>query len=388
VTRCARLLLFAASLLASAGGAAQPDEAPVIQFGADYTLDTVVVDAGKNGRNSYLLDNLNLTADVNFDRLAGWSGGSGHVHLLNNLGDMPNNRTQTLQGIDNIEVSSQRLRLFEAWLEQKIGSRASARVGLYDMNSEFYSNEAAGSLLAPAFGVGSEIAATGPNGPSIFPSTALALRLDTRIGARGYARTAIINAEARTIGDPRGIDVSFRRGALVIGEAGLGEDSKVALGVWTYTRRQDSILAGDGVSTVRRRSAHGGYFIVQQSLNNQEGPWATQAFVRAGLSDGKTTAFRGGWQAGVMILRPLVGRPEGVLSIGANQAYLARDYRRLLNQDGIRSTGAETAIEVTYVDTILPHVTLQPDVQWITRPAGERTRDDVFAFTLRLGIAY
>ena len=185
MTRCWRFALTSASFIAAHASAAEPDRTPPVQLAADYTLDLVAVDAADRGSGTALLDNLNVTADFDLDGLIGWRRATAHVHVLNNFGGMPNNRANTLQGIDNIEVASQRLRLFEAWLQYGLGSNASARVGLYDMNSEFYANDAAGTLLAPAFGVGSEIAATGPNGPSIFPSTALALRLEPRVGEQG-----------------------------------------------------------------------------------------------------------------------------------------------------------------------------------------------------------
>lgn len=382
--RCLAAIIVATAAPASA---AEADGAP-FQLGASYIVDAVGVDAGRSGRGRYLLDNLNITADADMEKIAGWHGGVAHLHILNNFGGRPNNRAQTLQGIDNIEVGSHRLRLFEAWIEQGIGSRASARVGLYDLNSEFYSNDAAKTLLAPAFGVGSEIAATGTNGPSIFPSTALALRLATTIGDRGYARVAIINAEARTIGDPHGVDTAFRNGGLVIGEIGMGGDARIGIGTWTYTRHQDDLREVEADGRPVRRAAHGAYLIVQHAIGRQDGAWATQAFARIGLSEGHTTPFRGGWQAGLQFARPIAGRPDGVLSVGANQAYLSHDYRDLVVEGGTRTAPAESALEVTYADTILPHVTLQPDVQLITHPAGARDRDTALAVTLRLGLSY
>jgi porin len=368
--------------------AAEPEPAAPVRLALDYIVDAVGVDAGRSGHGRYLLDNLNVTADFDMDHLLGWRGGAAHVHLLNNLGSNPNDRAATLQGIDNIEVGQQRLRLFEAWIEQGLGARASARLGLYDLNSEFYSNDAAKTLLAPAFGVGSEIAATGTNGPSIFPSTALALRLATMIGRQGYARAAIINAEARTIGDPHGIDTTFRQGGLLIGEVGTGSASKIGVGAWAYTRAQNDLQAVDASGRPLRRAAHGGYVIVQHPLGAQDGAWATQAFARIGLSEGRTTPFRGGWQAGFLFARPIAGRPDSVLSLGANQAYLAPAYRRALVAGGVPAAAAESAIEITYADTVLPHVTLQPDLQLITHPAGARDRDTALALTLRLGVHY
>ncbi|MBU3079255.1 carbohydrate porin [Sphingomonas quercus] len=384
------LSLLAAGSAANAQPSGPPEAAqqPPVVLGAAYTADIIGVFAKDYRDRTFYLDNLDVTATADLSRLIGWNGGTAHLHLLNNLGGMPNTRAGTLQGIDNIEVASQRLRVFEVWLEQAVGKRSTVRAGLYDLNSEFYTNEAAGALLAPAFGVGSEIAATGPNGPSIFPSTALAVRIDTKLGKQGYARFAALNANASTIGDAHGVDMSFRNGALLVGEFGLEGSSKVALGLWTYTRRQDDIRAVDMSGAPVRRNAHGAYAIVQHALNDSDGPWAMQAFARVGVSDGKTTPFRGGWQAGLLVDRPLAGRPNSLFSIGANQGYLSKGYRRNLTDDGIGVRKAETAAEVTFSDQIIPHLTLQPDFQWIFSPGGEQDRRRSIAVAMRMTVEY
>ncbi len=110
---------------------------------------------------------------------------------------MPSDDAGTAQGVDNIEVSRQRARLFEAWVQQSFaGDKASVLAGLHNLNSEFYANDSAGLLIAPAFGIGSELAATGPNGPSIFPSTALAARVKWAPREDLYLQAAALNASA------------------------------------------------------------------------------------------------------------------------------------------------------------------------------------------------
>jgi porin len=172
------------ALLATGGALAQEPEPPQpIQFGLTYTADYIgVIDGGLEQRGDYL-DNLDVLIDADLDALMGWSGGTLHLHVLNNAGGTPNDFAGTLQGIDNIEVGEQRLRLFEAWIEQALGESATLRLGLYDLNSEFYANDAAGLLIASSFGIGSELAATGLNGPSVFPSTACR-RGSTSLSAR------------------------------------------------------------------------------------------------------------------------------------------------------------------------------------------------------------
>jgi|CXWL01.1.fsa_nt_gi porin len=366
-----------------AGGAAAAEEAKgeagAVQFSLSYVADvTGVVDGGLAQRGRFL-DNLDLVMDVDLERTMNWRGASAHVDVLNNSGGMPNEAAGTLQGVDNIEVSSRRLRLFEAWIEQSFGS-SSLRLGLYDLNSEFYANDAAGYLIAPAFGVGSEIAATGSNGPSIFPSTALAARYHVQFDNDFYARGAILNADAGVLGDPGGVDFSFDGGALVIAEGGIEGARKLAIGAWRYTERQDNIR--NPVQSI----AQGAYIVFEQPLNDPDAARAARAFVRAGVSDGDTTPFAGGWQAGVLIERVFEGRPDSVLSFGVNQGMLSEGYRQNQIDLGASMSDSELQVEITYSDKVCPHLTVQPDLQWVRRPSGDRGIEDAFVAGLRVSV--
>src|SRR5688572_24128798 len=104
------LLLAAAVITPAASAQDAPKQA--FTFEAAYTGDvTGVVQGGLSKRGRYL-DNVDLVMDVDLAELAGWNGASLHFDILNNSGGMPNEDAGTLQGVDNIEVASQRLRLF------------------------------------------------------------------------------------------------------------------------------------------------------------------------------------------------------------------------------------------------------------------------------------
>jgi porin len=358
-----------------------------VDLSAAYVMDVVAVGAHGRDAKVYWLDNLDLTADLELDRLAGWNGATAHVDVLVNMGGMPNDRAGTLQGVDNIEVASHRLRLFEAWIEQKLGARTTLRAGLYDLNSEFYSNDSSGLLLAPAFGVGSEIAATGPNGPSIFPSTALAARIEHRIGD-GFVRAAVLNATAGTLGDPGGVNLSFDDGALVIAEAGIaGTGGKLAVGGWNYTQEQDDVFATDAAGDPIRRRARGAYIVAEKPFTDPDAARALTGFVRVGLSDGRTTPFRGGWQAGVLVSKLWQGRDDSQVSIGVNQAWLSEGYRQVLRAAGTHTAPAESAIELTYSDKFGP-LTLQPDLQLVFDAGGDADAEPVVVAGLRASIEF
>ncbi|MES1199213.1 MAG: carbohydrate porin, partial [Pseudomonadota bacterium] len=231
----------------------------------EYTADVVGPMAGVDHRRGYVLDNLDIGATFDMGTLAGWRDTTMFVHLLNNSGAAPNDDIGTLQGVDNIEVTRQRARLYEAWIDKDFGG-LDLRAGLYDLNSEFYNNDAAGLLLAPAFGIGSELAATGPNGPSIFPSTALAVRAAVKPSEHETLQFAALNAHAGVLGDPDGVDTSFDDGALLIGEWSWSGDTVIKIGAWTYTERQNDIRdTGAGGDPLKRR-AFGAYLASQRTL--------------------------------------------------------------------------------------------------------------------------
>lgn len=379
---------FPTLLLACAAIAPAAQAQDGVDLGVAYVMDVVAVRAQDRPAKVYWLDNLDLTADLELDKLIGWNGATLHADVLVNMGGMPNDRAGTLQGVDNIEVPNHRLRLFEAWIEQKLGERTTVRAGLYDLNSEFYANDSAGLLLAPAFGVGSEIAATGPNGPSIFPSTALAVRIDHKIGGDGFVRAAVLNATARTLGDPGGVNLTFDDGALLIAESGVaGSGGKIAVGAWGYTREQDDIFAVDAAGDPLQRRARGAYVVAEKPFNDPDGARAVAGFVRVGVSEGKTTPFKGGWQAGVLVSKLVDGRDDSQLSFGVNQAWLSNGYRDILRGDGIHTAAAESAIELTYSDKIGP-VSLQPDLQLVFDAGGDADADAVLVAGLRASIEF
>lgn len=354
---------------------------------AAYTADVTGVVSGGPVQAGRFLDNLDIIVEGDLEQLIGAKGARLHVYLLNNNGGEPNAVAGTLQGVDNIEVGDPGARLYELWIEQDFGEdRGSVLAGLYDVNSEFYSTAASDLLIAPSFGIGSELAATGPNGPSIFPSTALAARL--RLGSYDgtYVQVAAVNAAASTLGDVDGIDADFDEGGLFLAEAGVSGPVRLAVGGWRYGERQDDIRdldpAGDPTASV----AQGAYVLAEGEFYAIEDGLSARAFLRAGISDGDTTDFEGGWQAGVRLDHLLASRPDSALSLGLHQGRLSDKARANARDVGGDPALAEEGVELTAADTF-GRLTVQPSVQWIQNPGGDRAADDIVVTTLRLSVA-
>jgi porin len=380
-----RLAAAAGALLslACATPAAAESKSP-FQFEAAYRVDLFGVADGGLSRGARYLDNVSASLDVDLDRAVRWKGAKTHFNLLNNFGGRPNDLAGTLQGVDNIEVGERRLKLYEAWIEQDLaGGAGTVRAGLYDVNSEFYVTDPSGLLINPSFGVGPEFAATGPGGPSIFPSTSLAVRAEVRPGKTTYVRAVALNAQPGDPGDRGGVDVSFDEGLLLVAEAGWEGPVRLALGVWRYTRDQGDLREFDPMGNPKGRSSEGVYGLAEAPLAGKEGGRLLSAFLRGGLSDGDTGPFRGSVVGGLLLEQPFRGRPDSALSAGVAWARLSDKLRASALDLGERLASAETVLELTYSDKVLPRLTLQPDVQYVLRPGGSRTAGSALVLGLR-----
>jgi porin len=394
---------LAAALLASQPAFAQeqrevPDGAaprpPVFSLSGEYILDAVAVARGPDTGLRYV-DLATLTAELDLEAAAGWRGSSLVAEGIAGTGQRPNDLAGTLQGINNSEVPNNRVKLYQFYLAQEAaGGAVTLRAGFIDLNAEFYSNDAAGLLIAPAFGIGSELAATGPNGPAIFPSTALTALVRVEPSAHTYAAFAVVNAEAGVLGDVGGMAPLLKQGALLIGEGGWSRDgSKIALGTWAYTRRQDDIRLIDAAGDPQQRRARGGYLLLEWPVGGvtgpeEDAPRKASLFLRAGISDGDTTPYRGGWQAGVLVNAVLPGRPDSQLSFGANQAFLSNKFRRNWAEAGNPLRPAETGAELTLADSLAPWLTLQADAQYVRNPGQAAGTRDAVIFGLRFIFAF
>ncbi len=349
-----------------------------VNANAAYTVDYVASLSGASSYSGNVLHNLLVSADAGLERLGG-PGAEVYGSVLVNAGGKANNAAGTLQGVDNIEVVHAGTRLFQLWAESDLGPVAT-RAGLYDLNSEFYTTGSAGFFLAPAFGVGSELSSTGPNGPSIFPSTALAVRGQVSLSSDLAFKAAVLDAKAGVLGDPGGIDFSFDHGLLFITELDWNGFAQVSLGAWRYSRKQIDIADLNSL-----KPAYGAYLSVERRLwGTDDSQLLAVAFLRAGMSDGDTTPFNGGWQAGLLLNHVLPDRPDSMVAFGVYQGRLNLKQRDNLRADGLEAAAFETGFELTASDQVTPWLRIQPDLQFIHNPGADHTADDAWVAALRL----
>lgn len=331
----------------------------------------VVPDGASPGAT--MLFNLDLQATLDTDALLGWRGGTAFLYALATTGTgSPSQHAGDAQVASNIDAP-RGLRLYEAWLEQRAGA-ASVRAGLYDLNSEFYVTETAGLFLNSAHGIGPEFAASGGNGPSIFPITSLAARVHYATGS-GYLQAAVLDGVPGAPNRPAttGIALSRADGALIVAEAGLrsGDERptfRLAGGTWRYTALTESVDPG-----APPRGNRGAYLVLEGRLAAEadatQGVWA---FARGGVADARVSAAPASWGAGLVYIGLLPGRDADEAGVAVAALHTTSLWRAQARQAGTPLAPVELAVEVSYRCAVTPWLTLQPDLQYIIHPGFDR----------------
>lgn len=196
--------------------------------------------SGGVNEGNRVMDNLDVVMTVDGEKAFNSPGTTILLQLLSNAGGRINDIAGTNGGIDNIEAPTHAVKLYQAFVQQNFfDDMVSILVGLHDLNSEFYVTDSSGLFLNPTYGIGTEMAATGDNGPSIFPTTSMAARVALTPTESTYLMAAIYDGVPGDPADPRGTHVDFddNDGALVVAEGGVRDDEigHFGVGAWKYT---------------------------------------------------------------------------------------------------------------------------------------------------------
>lgn len=227
----ARPVLLCGLVLCSTGVSAQDHAAWTVT--AVYTGESMSnVDGGIRRATRYM-DNLDLTASY----ATQWFGEDAELFvygLYNNAATFSDNVVGDLQTVSNID-NAQNFRLYEAWYAQHFaGGRGSLKIGLIDLNAEFDAIETGGLFLNSSHGIGPDFSQSGENGPSIFPVTSLAMRVDYALSERWRLRAGVFDAVPGDPDHPARNAISLNDGALWVAEADYTSASgtRAVLGAW------------------------------------------------------------------------------------------------------------------------------------------------------------
>jgi porin len=378
---CTALVGFAVAAPAMSDEPAQATAAPAASVSLTYIGEVWNVASGGLDQGSVYLDNIDLQASLDLERLIGWNGANAFAYALYANGNSVAERVGDLNGISNNETG-EALRLVEAWIDQGFAAgRGSLRLGLYDLSSEFDAGEVRALFMNPAHGIGTDYSQSGVNGPSIWPITSLALRVNYEFEHDVYLRAAIADGVPGNPDFPKRTTIDFEDGdgVLLAAEAGIAREGRLwSLGAWTYSGKFPDLVTGQD------RTNAGAYVALEEALVTAAAgnDFDLSGSLRFGMANGDVNPVESFFSATLVATGLLPARPEdqlglGLIVIDASSGYLA----------GLADPAdREINIELTYFAQLTEEIALQPDVQCIMSPAVDGGIEDTLVFGLRLSV--
>ena len=371
-----------------------------VNFEAVYTGDVMSNRSGGVKRGTEYLDNTDLMLTLDGEKLLGRHGLTLFLYGIVNNGNSPTDNVGDLQGVDNIDAPTTS-KLLEAWVEQSLcQDSCSVKAGLYNLNSEFDAIDTATLFINSSHGVGPDYSQTGQNGPSIFPSTSVAVRISYKPTAQSYIQAAALDGVPGDPSNPHGTQIEFNSGdgALLAAEAGLrfpgaSEDAlgaRYSLGVWHYTAHFDDLVDTDGAGQPLRRDNNQGAYVIAEGTLYNEPDDATQGLAvygRYGIANDDINTLRDYLGAGVVYTGLIPGRPQDKLGLAAADARTGNKYRSAMQLAGTPTTAGELAVELTYHAELTAWLSMQPDVQYIVDPGADPTLENALLLGLRVVVA-
>jgi porin len=372
-----------------------------IAFGATYIGESLGNLSGGISRGAIYEGRLELDADLDLDKLAGWRGATLHASAHQLHGHALSHDLANLLVPSNIEARPT-TRLFTLWLEQSLaGDSASLRIGQLAADDEFIVSATASMFMNSTFGWPAFASINLPSGGPAFPlaTPGARLRIDASenfsvMGAMfsgdPAGRPGALDPQLRDIS---GTQFSFSGGTLMIGEAAYsinqgdkapGLPGTYKLGAWYHTggfadQRIDRLgrsLASPASTGVplRHRSDYAVYAVADQTVW-QGASRSIDLFMRASVlpSDRNLIAFY--LDAGAAYNGLFEGRPDDKLGLGFAYAPIGSAARGL-DRDAAFLSGAgfvrdyESVLEISYQAKLAPWWILQPDLQLLFHPGG------------------
>jgi porin len=305
-----------------------------------------------------------------------------------------------VQGIDNYEAVSNGFRLYEAWVDQSFfDEKLSVLVGVHDINSDLSVTNMTLNFIKPTFQYGQVLAGAGGggNGPSTYPYTSYVARTTLKPTDETYLSLLVADALPDSRNKLRGTHVSISRrdGLILFSEIGytpkvVGQEdaapNKIAIGGWTFTKKQDDLVDVDGNGDAIKKRMSGAYFLSSyQFYNEEKSGRRLGAFFRAGLGESDTLQVNWDYVAGVVANGWVRSRPQGEFGLGVSQAQNSEKYLRSVSNLADKN---EYGFELYYRDEISNGVTIQPDVQYTLNHGTDTIAKNATIVALRVGLNF
>ncbi len=367
-----------------------------------YTGEVFSNVSGGFERKSVYLDNFDLIFNFDLDKMLGWNGATINTYFLGNHGGIPSEYSGAIQGISNIAAHNT-WKLYEFWIEQNFfNDDLSILVGLFDLNSEFDSKETSAIFINPSHGIGPDFSLSGKNGPSIFPTTSLALRAKYNFSNSFNFKAAVLDGIPGDSNNPNGTKIILDKndGMLLVSEFNYSSETnefddyfKYAIGTWYYTDKFEKLLGTDKEGNPLTQKGNYGIYasaekvlFTEEELTNQ----GLAAFIRAGIADNVVNQVDVCFSAGINYIGLFPGRDEDKFGIAIAASHNNSNYKTLLKLEDPNHTikDFEYIFEITYNIALFEFLQIQPDIQYVLNPAGCTNNTQALVLGTRLHLHY
>ncbi|MFN1835665.1 carbohydrate porin [Balneola sp. MJW-20] len=382
-----------------------------IDLEAAYIGESAINLNGGADQGIVYLHQTDLMSTFNTGELGLWKGGNFYFYGFDLRGGSPTTLAGDYQVISNIDAPDGLL-LYEAWYEQVFwDGRLSVLGGLYGLDSEFDIIESASIFIQSSHGTGAELGASGPNGPSIFPYSSLALRVKFALSEHIIFQGAVLEAEAGIPGNNSGINVSWDRneGLLFISEfawffgdteystaatrgrhyRGISRTTtsnhktKIALGGWTYSKSYDSFSSSPLATKAKSR---GLYLLTESKIysDHQNPSRGLTVFGRIGTASEESNRLSWYSGGGAVYTGLIKNRNKDQLGLGFAAAFNGNLFIENIPINGNEADHTETNIELTYLAQLHDKISVQFDYQYVSNPNTDPSINNASLILLRL----
>lgn len=382
-----------------------------MEIGLEYIGEGMSIADGGIRTGTTYEGRVELSLDFDFAKLLKWEGGSAHVSIFNIHNGNNRNAADyvgSLSDPSNIDAL-RTTRLFTAWVQQDFGM-GSFRIGQLAADDEFLSSDTAGGLINGTFGWANLMSANLPSGGAAYPLATPGARLQLNFGSEVAMLVGVFAGDPAGKdcyrNDPdanpqqcnrHGLEFSTSGGTFWIGELqyllNQEEDARglkgvYKVGAWYHTAGFADMrygldangaivsLADPSVaSDIRHDGNYSVYGVIDQQVWRGADASAS-VFVRGGFTPKNRNLVSWYIDGGVGFTGLIPGRGADVLTVGAAYSHISDDAADL-DRDTLALDGppypirdAETVYQVNYIAQLTPWWTLQPNVQYISRPQG------------------
>ncbi len=373
-----------------------------------YSADGLSNPSGGVKQGAAYVGLLYMVLDADLAKIAGLDGLSFRVNAYQIHGrQLSASNIFNLTRVDSIEARPA-TRLFELWVEQKLGDLALLRAGQLAADNQFFLSEFGNSLYVnntfgwPVIFASDLPGGGGPNYPLATPGVRLKVNPDDHLAllaglyngdpaGAGFTGTEQIK-------DPAGLNFRLQDPPLLMAETQYmynqdktaeGLAGTIKLGGWYHFGKFDDVHFGlDGKSladpssngVARTHSGdYGVYGVIDQMLWRLPGDDPKKgvgAFARASLSPSDRNLIDLYAEAGVNFMGLWDKRPDDKFGLAASFSQLSPSLRKLDLEKAFFAKTAlplrdyELVVELTYQAQIVAGWTIQPDFQYIFHPGG------------------